>query len=409
VPTPPFFAQCTNRRLLSASPKGGYNAGMHVILNDAEAVLFDLDGTLVETDIDFSRLRAASLQLIAEYGIDTAPLQEMDALGAVEQAVNTLREAGKKQESAELRQRAFARLQAMEMAYCASPRPVPGMYDLLHALRSRGARIGIITRNDREVSLRTLNALQIPYDLLVSRDDVRQVKPHPEHVRVALQQWDIAPARCVVVGRLLDGRGGGQGSRLSHGGHLEAGCAHQPLPPPSTRPAGARAEGAAMTLSVLIVNWNTRDLLRACLQSLRQYPLSEPMEVWVLDNASRDGSAEMVQQEFPEVHLIASDCNLGYAAGNNRLIQQARGRVPAAAQPRHGSDGRGIGYRRAVHAGTSRSGRAGRQAHPPRRARAAVGALVSGTAGGAVGVFGIGEAVPPLAPLRCLPHDMVHL
>jgi GT2 family glycosyltransferase len=80
-----------------------------------------------------------------------------------------------------------------------------------------------------------------------------------------------------------------------------------------------------MTLSVLIVNWNTRDLLRACLQSLRQYPLSEPMEVWVLDNASRDDSAAMVQQKFPEVHLIASDCNLGYAAGNNRLIQQAQG------------------------------------------------------------------------------------
>ncbi len=80
-----------------------------------------------------------------------------------------------------------------------------------------------------------------------------------------------------------------------------------------------------MTLSVLIVNWNTRDMLRACLQSLRRYPPSEPMEVWVLDNASRDGSAQMVQQEFPQVHLIASDCNLGYAAGNNRLIRQAQG------------------------------------------------------------------------------------
>jgi GT2 family glycosyltransferase len=54
-----------------------------------------------------------------------------------------------------------------------------------------------------------------------------------------------------------------------------------------------------MTLSVLIVNWNTRDLLRACLQSLRRHPPAEPMEVWVLDNASRDGSAEMVQEEFP--------------------------------------------------------------------------------------------------------------
>ncbi len=78
-------------------------------------------------------------------------------------------------------------------------------------------------------------------------------------------------------------------------------------------------------LSVLIVNWNTRDLLRACLQSLRRYPLSEPMEVWVLDNASPDGSAEMVRAEFPEVRLIASECNLGYAAGNNLLLQRAEG------------------------------------------------------------------------------------
>ncbi len=78
-------------------------------------------------------------------------------------------------------------------------------------------------------------------------------------------------------------------------------------------------------LSVLIVNWNTRELLKACLQSLRRYPLSEPMEVWVLDNASHDGSAEMVRSGFPEVHLVASERNLGYAAGNNLLLQKARG------------------------------------------------------------------------------------
>jgi phosphoglycolate phosphatase len=194
------IASCVGATRLIVSRKDGYNAGMHAIFGQAEAVLFDLDGTLVETGIDFSKLRTASLQLIAEYGIDTAPLHELDALGAVERAVSALCEAGKDEEGLELRKRAFARLQAMEMAYCASPRPVPGMYDLLHALRSQGARIAIITRNDREVSLRTLNTLQIPYDLLVSRDDVRQVKPHPEHVQVVLQQWDIAPTQCVVVG-----------------------------------------------------------------------------------------------------------------------------------------------------------------------------------------------------------------
>lgn len=79
------------------------------------------------------------------------------------------------------------------------------------------------------------------------------------------------------------------------------------------------------TLSVLIVNWNTRDLLRACLLSLRRHPPTEPMEVWVLDNASHDGSAAMVQQEFAEVGLIASEQNLGYAAGNNLLMQKAQG------------------------------------------------------------------------------------
>ncbi len=173
---------------------------MHAIFQNAQAVLFDLDGTLAETDIDFSKLRAATLKLVAEYGLDPQPLQSLDVLGAVEKAANELRSAGKPEQAEEFRQRALARLQAMEMAYCATPRPVPGMTDLLTALRAMGVRIGIITRNDRQVSLRTLEQLQIPYDLLVSRDDVQQVKPHPEHVLVALQEWRIAPERCVVVG-----------------------------------------------------------------------------------------------------------------------------------------------------------------------------------------------------------------
>lgn len=173
---------------------------MHAIFVNAQAVLFDLDGTLAETDIDFSRLREATLQLIAEYAIDPLPLQLLDVLGAVEQAANELRSAGRPEEAEELRKRARARLQAMEMAYCSAPRPVPGAYDLLDALKTRGTRIGIVTRNDRHVSLRTLEQLRIPFDLLVSRDDVQKVKPHPQHILVFLQEWRVAPEQCVVVG-----------------------------------------------------------------------------------------------------------------------------------------------------------------------------------------------------------------
>jgi len=78
-------------------------------------------------------------------------------------------------------------------------------------------------------------------------------------------------------------------------------------------------------LSILVVNWNTRDLLKACLQSIKAYPSSDPYEVVVVDNASQDGSAEMVRSEFPWVRLVASEKNTGYAAGNNLAFSVAKG------------------------------------------------------------------------------------
>lgn len=78
-------------------------------------------------------------------------------------------------------------------------------------------------------------------------------------------------------------------------------------------------------LSVLIVNWNTATHLRNCLQSLRDHAPEEPLETIVVDNASSDGSAQMVRSEFPEVRLIASPTNTGYAQGNNLAFAVAQG------------------------------------------------------------------------------------
>ena len=76
-------------------------------------------------------------------------------------------------------------------------------------------------------------------------------------------------------------------------------------------------------ISILIVNWNTRDLLRACLSSLQSLELEH--EIIIVDCASADESAAMVSREFPRVNLIASAENLGFAAGNNRAYEAARG------------------------------------------------------------------------------------
>jgi len=74
-------------------------------------------------------------------------------------------------------------------------------------------------------------------------------------------------------------------------------------------------------LAILIVSYNTRQLLRRCLQSLQAFPPSCPFEVLVLDNASRDGSMSMLQQEFPWVRVHANRHNLGYSAGVNQGLE----------------------------------------------------------------------------------------
>jgi GT2 family glycosyltransferase len=81
----------------------------------------------------------------------------------------------------------------------------------------------------------------------------------------------------------------------------------------------------AELISILIVNWNTRDLLRACLLSIREHCSGVPHEVIVVENASHDGSAQMVRNEFPEVLLLANDVNNGFAQGNNQAYARARG------------------------------------------------------------------------------------
>ena len=81
-----------------------------------------------------------------------------------------------------------------------------------------------------------------------------------------------------------------------------------------------------MRLSVCIVNWNTRGYLRECLTALQNYPpLGDDLEVIVVDNASTDGSVDMVAAEFPGAVLIASVANLGYAEGNNLALARATG------------------------------------------------------------------------------------
>src|SRR6266540_4391890 len=79
------------------------------------------------------------------------------------------------------------------------------------------------------------------------------------------------------------------------------------------------------SLAIVIVSYNTRDLLRDCLRSIGPGAAACALDIWVVDNASRDGSAAMVRAEFPRVHVIDSPRNGGFAYANNLALSHILG------------------------------------------------------------------------------------
>lgn len=162
------------------------------------AVLFDLDGTLIETHIDFPAMTAAMQRLARDNSVPESVTDGKDILGLVDAAAEDVQKHGG--DSADLRRTAFAELEAMEIAGCSHPVLLPGTRELLSELVNRGVKVGVVTRNCRTVSISLLARFALPHHLLLSRDDVQKTKPNPEHLWAALERLGETPEHAVMVG-----------------------------------------------------------------------------------------------------------------------------------------------------------------------------------------------------------------
>lgn len=79
-------------------------------------------------------------------------------------------------------------------------------------------------------------------------------------------------------------------------------------------------------ISVVIVNWNTCALLAKCITAVEREAAAIPHDIWVVDNSSSDNSVAMMRRDFPHVHVIESEVNLGFAGANNLAMQRSEGR-----------------------------------------------------------------------------------
>ncbi len=192
----------------------------------ASAALFDLDGTLIETHIDFPAMKRQVVEVCERHGANPAPLAPLDILTAVEAARRQLVERGQPDPADSLRGECFEVLRRIEVEQCASPVRIEGAAELVSHVRALGIPVGIVTRNSHEVSVGLLAHAGIEADVLVARDDVERTKPSPDHLLAALRRLGVpeagAPAAVMMGDHPMDIQAG-KGARMRTVGVLN-GC-----------------------------------------------------------------------------------------------------------------------------------------------------------------------------------------
>ncbi len=160
------------------------------------AVAFDFDGTLADTAIDFPLLRQQLADLIRRYGAWDQDLQGQYLLEMTDAAAARLGKAA----GAALREEAEQLLRTAELAASAQAQLCDGAAEALARLRDAGLHIGVITRNCAEAVCMLLTRCPLPHDVLLTRDDVAEVKPSPRHLRDALAALEVAAHEALMVG-----------------------------------------------------------------------------------------------------------------------------------------------------------------------------------------------------------------
>jgi HAD superfamily hydrolase (TIGR01509 family) len=171
---------------------------------NVKAVIFDLDGTLVGFNLDYRALRAEVRGYLVKRGVPASVLSlQENIFEMLKKAEIFVKNSGKSAEVVEqLRSEVFGIAERYELEAAMSTGLLSGAVEALKALKRMGLKIGLCTINSEKSAGYILQRFKIAefFDVVVTRNMVGQVKPHPEHLQVVLNALSVAPEESVVVG-----------------------------------------------------------------------------------------------------------------------------------------------------------------------------------------------------------------
>jgi phosphoglycolate phosphatase len=163
------------------------------------AVIFDFDGTLAKLNIDFPLMRQAVLDLIGSYAVPINGLSNLYILEMIKAAQALISERHPKKEESFLEQ-AVALITKIEIEAAKKGELIGGTRDMLAELKRRNIKAGVVTRNCQAAVTTVFPDIFNYCDSVITREMTCNVKPHPEHLLVALQSLGVAPEWSSMVG-----------------------------------------------------------------------------------------------------------------------------------------------------------------------------------------------------------------
>ena len=168
-------------------------------LQKIRAVVFDFDGTLAVLNIDFSSMRERIFDLMRRYSVGEELIEERYLLEIIEEVYRILCR-NNPFIAEKFYQEAHQILHEIELGAAEKGRLIPGIETTLKVLKGKGKRVGIVTRNCEDAVRKVFPAIDDFCDVFISRNSIKKVKPHPDHLTSAMKMLDVSGEEAVMVG-----------------------------------------------------------------------------------------------------------------------------------------------------------------------------------------------------------------